>query len=139
MKVKINKGIKTNWIKAAVIGSVCALVITAVLTALLSVFTLNGSIGESGMGYAIFAIRLISVAVGGLIGTGISEEKMLPIVGVVTAGYLAALVAIGIALFNGSFNQFGSGLLSAVLGGAAAGAIQLKPKKNKHRFLPWTR
>ncbi len=137
--MKTKSAISGNWIKAATIGAVCAIVISAVLTGFLSSLTLKGKIGDSGIGYAVFAIRLLSVAVGGLIGTGIFKEKLLAVVGTITAAYMVVLIAIGIAFLDGSFNRFGMGLISVVLGGAVAAVFRLMPNKNKNRVARLTR
>ena len=134
MKLKLSKGAKTTWVRAAVIGICFALVVSVALTALLGKFALNGTIGESGVGLAVFVIRLLSVAVGGFVGTGLTDGKLLPVVGVITAGYLLFLLAAGIILFDGSFNRFASGLVSAVLGGAVVALIRSMPKKSKNHF-----
>ena len=134
MKLKIKDGAKTTWIKAAAIGSGCALGASVVLTALVSVLVLNGSIKENGSAYAVFAIRALSVAIGALIGTGLAEEKLLPVIGVITAGYILILLAFGIVLFDGSFYRFGAGLMSSIIGGAVAAIIRLKPKKSKNHM-----
>ena len=135
MKMNFRKNGNINWIKASVIGVLCAVIISAGLTALLGNLVHNGSVGESAICYAIFMIRALSVTIGALVGTGLANEKLLPVIGAISGGYLVAMMAVGIAFFGGTFNEFGSGLISAVVGGVASGLIRLKPKKSGKRVL----
>ncbi len=132
MKTKFNKE-TTGWVKAAIIGIAVAVIISVVLTALTAHFVLNEKVGESSVSLILFVVRFLSAGIGGLVGTSLSKEKLLPVIGVITGGYLLVLLATGIIFFDGSFHQFGSGLISVLSGGAGAGAIRLKPAKNKSR------
>lgn len=124
---------KLSWLKTSVIGTIIATAISVGLTALLANLVLKGSVEESGTGWYVFGIRLLSVAVGSLVGTGLADEKILPVIGVVSGGYLVALLALGIVFFDGSFRQFGLGLLSVLIGGGLACAVRLMPRKSNKR------
>ena len=130
MKTIDRKGTLPGWVRGAIIGFVVSVVISVVATALFANLALNGKLEDRLAGTVVFIVRLISVAGGGLIGTGVSKEKNLTVVGCVSGAYLLTLLAVGIVLYDGSFNNFGSGLLSVLLGGVVAALIRLKPQKS---------
>lgn len=115
------------------IGAAIAVVLSAVLSALLTSLVINGSIGESQTGIGIFIIRAISVLLGGLVGAGLSKEKYLLTVGIIALSYLLVLLGLGITLYDGSFKNFGSGVISTLIGALAAYLILMRPRgKRKH-------
>lgn len=132
MKTKMNHGTIPGWLSAAVIGGVIAIIISIGISMLAANLLLNGRIGETAVGILTFVARLLSVVLGCLIGTNLHKEKCIQTVAVICAVYLIVLIAMGIILFDGSFHQFGAGLLSVIAGGAIACLIKLRPKKNKN-------
>jgi len=135
MKLKHYKGAATSWVKGAIIGIAAATLVSIVLTLLAANLVLNGKVGESGNGWIVFLTRILSVVLGGLIGTSLSKEKMLPTISVIAVGYLLVLLAVGIVFFNGSFHKFGSGLLSVLIGGAIVCLLKLTQQKNKNKAI----
>ena len=127
--MKFNKS-KFSAIKGAGIGVVGSVVISTLLTALYGVLMMNGSVGETPSATAIFLIRTVSVAAGSFLAAVLTKEYFLPVVGITATGYLVVLLGTGIVAFDGSFQNFGSGLLSVLLGGAIPCITKLKaPKK----------
>ena len=135
MKLKHYKGAAASWVKGAIIGIAAATLVSIVLTLLAANLVLNGKVGESGNGWIVFLTRILSVVLGGLIGTSLSKEKMLPTISVIAVGYLLVLLAVGIVFFNGSFHKFGSGLLSVLIGGAIVCLLKLTQQKNKNKAI----
>ncbi len=133
MRNIFKNGILTGWVKAATIGILVATTVSAALSALTANLALSGKFGETGSITAVFLIRLLSVAIGGITGTSLSKEKLLPTIGVITSGYFIMLLIMGIIFYDGSFHQFGSGLLSTLLGGVLVGLIRLRSRKSKRR------
>lgn len=117
------------------IGIGAATVMTALLSMGLTSLVINGKIGENSTGIFIFVIRTVSVLLGGMIGTGFSKGNYLPVIGLTTLGYMIIMLGLGITLFNGSFQNFGMGAISVIIGGALACALKLKPPA-KHRRTP---
>ncbi len=132
MKKKLRKTILPVWIKAASIGAIIAMIMSVALTALVASLMLRGKVGTSGEGL-VFTIRLLSAGVGCLIGASLTDEKILPTIGVAATVYLVLLLAQGIGIFGGSFRKFGAGLLSILIGSAIAGIISIKLKSGKNR------
>jgi len=113
------------------IGVAISTTISIILTAILTSLVMSGSIQEGSANTLIFLIRTISVLAGCLVGTSIKKEKCLPVIGAITLGYLIILIGVGITFYNGSFQHFGSSVLSIVIGGLVTHLIQLRPKTNR--------
>ncbi len=131
--MKLNKP-KSSVVKSAGVGILVAIAMSAVLTGLYGVLMLNGSVGETPSKAAIFLIRVVSVAVGGFVAGALTNEYFLPIIGIVAGGYLILLLGTGIAAYDGSFKNFGSGLLSVILGGTIPCITKLKAPKKRRKM-----
>ena len=132
--MKFNKQ-KFSVVTGAGVGVLIAVVVSILLTGLYGILMLNGQVGESPSMAAVFLIRMVSVAIGGYIAGALTKAHFLPVVGIVTAGYLVLLAGTGIVAFDGSFKNFGSGVLSILLGGAVACITKVKAPK-KQRKMP---
>lgn len=125
---------KTAEVTAIVIGVVAALIISALLSVGLTSIIINGTVSEVTAGSYAFIIRTVASGVGCLIAAMLLNGKHLLIVTATALGYLAILVGMGIILYEGSFNNILSGVVSVLLGGAIACIAVLKPlKKSKHK------
>lgn len=114
-------------------GIIAALIISTLLSAGLTSLTVNGKVKEEITGIYIFIIRALSVLIGSLLGTGLEKGKYLPVISAVTLGYLLVLLGFGITVYNGSFQNFGGGIVSILSGSVIACLIKLKPqKRQKH-------
>lgn len=126
-----SSAVKHSAIYAIGIGAVISVVISIALTALLTSFVINRSIGESNTSIYIFLIRSISVFLGSILGAAIGKEKYLQTIGCITLCYLVVLLSLGITLYDGSFQHFGSGIISSIIGGLVAYLIQMRPRGNR--------
>ena len=134
MKMKGNKQGGNTFITGIGIGAAVAIILSALLTAALAGLIGNGKLAERAVDVSLPIIRFLSVLIGGLIGTSVSKEKVLPVIGGVSLGYLILLIALGIAIYDGSFHGFGLGVLSVGIGALAVTGIRLKANsKQKHR------
>lgn len=125
---------KVTEVSAIGIGVAAATIISVLLAAGLTSLVMNGTVGETAAGPYIFIIRTVASAIGCLVGTMLMKGKYLLVAGSIALGNLAVLVAMGIILYEGSFNNILSGLLSVLLGGVIACFVVLKPlKKSKHK------
>ena len=122
LKMKGNK----STIYSALIGAAVALLLSLLLSAGATSLAIRGSIAESGYNFSVFMIRAISVFLGALVGTWLSKEKYLLIIGIIAAVYTVVLISLGIVIYDDSFQNFGMGLLSVLLGGAAGFALKIK-------------
>lgn len=121
-----SRGITIGTVVAAAISFVLSMVLTSLIT--------KGGISESSPGVYIFIIRSLSVLAGCLLATWIVKEKNLQIIGIVSCLYLLILLGVGIIMYDGSFHNFGLGLLSVILGGGIACIIKLIPQKKKYHL-----
>jgi len=121
------------------IGVAVAVIVTALLSAGLTSLVMNGTIAEKATSPYIFVIRLLAVLFGGLLGAGLSDGKILPVVGLITGVYIVILLSVGIAAYDGSFYNFGTGLFSTLIGGVIACLIKLKPQMRPKRAIRYTR
>ena len=121
-------------IKGVGIGVLAAVVVSAILTVLYGLLMLKGTVNETPSATAIFLIRTVSVAVGSLIAGALTKQYFLPVIGITAAGYLIILLGTGVAAFDGSFKNFGSGLLSVLLGGAIPCITKLKAPKKRRKM-----
>lgn len=128
------KNISKSMTTGVCIGIGIALLISALLTTGLTSLIINENTGENGCGIFIFTIRAVSILIGGIIATVIYQEKYLPVIGITALGYLVILLGIGIVVYDGSFQHFGSGIISVLTGSLLAWAIRLKPK-TKSKYL----
>lgn len=125
--------------KSAFIGILCAILVSALLTAGLAGLTINGNLNETMSKAGVFLTRAVSVLLGALLGTGLGKSKYLQIIGIVVLGYLLLLIGIGIIMFDGSFQKFVLGVISVMTGGAAACLIRLKPQKTRRHAVRHSR
>ena len=137
MKKGLHKSNKTQFSIAAGagIGIFAAVVISVLLTALYGVLMIKSTVNEAPSAILVFIIRAVSMTSGGFLAGAITKEHCLPVIGLTTAGYLTVLITIGILFFDGSFVNFGNGLLSAVVGGVIPCLIKLKAPKRRQKTL----
>ena len=119
---------------SCIAGILTALTVSILLTALQSGLIGSNKIGESTTNTIIFMIRVLSVTIGCFLAAALTKNRILPTIGITAAGYLVVLFGIGIAAFNGSFENLGSGLLSTLLGGAIPGIIKSKAPKRSRKI-----
>ena len=117
------------------LGAVAALIISIIFTTGMTRLVLGGGLNDGLLQIFIFVIRLISVFIGVLLGTGMIGEKWIVTTGVISVLYLLLLAGVGIVFYDGSFQGFGVSLISVVLGGGAGCLVRLKlqskPKRKK--------
>lgn len=116
-------------------GVVAALLLSAVMTAVQSNLVSKEMIGMESKGVFAFVIRIISVFIGGILGTALSGGKNLQTIGLIAGGYFVLLLGIGVLLFDGSVRDLFSGLISTLLGGVLACAVRLKPQRKRNKTL----
>jgi len=130
-KIRIGTKGQKSLIVSVEIGSAVSLIVTALLSAIAASLTINGGIKEEQMKLCSFAIRMVAVFAGGVVGGGIVKEKSFAAIGLIALAYLSVLVGIGVAVYESSFYGFGSGVGSVAAGGAAACILRLKPSNNR--------
>lgn len=118
-------------ISCVVIGTIAAILISVILSAILVFIIQSKKTSDSVMPH-LFAIRFISVMLGALIGTQINNEKSLAEASLITGAYILILLCLGIMFFEGQFNQIVTGVLAGIGGGVLSCLIRLKSKKNKN-------
>lgn len=128
------KNISKSMTTGVCSGIGIALLISMLLTSGLTSLIINEKTGEGVNGMFVFVIRALSVFLGGIIATGIYQEKNLPVIGFTALGYLVILLGLGIVLYDGSFKNFGIGIVSVLVGALIAWAIRLRPK-TKSKYL----
>ena len=114
-------GLGTNLL----FGVGASLIVSLLLSLLLTSITINGSITEDHAGKFVFAARAVSVLIGGLVSAGMEKGKYIPVIGMTALGYLLVVMGVGILFFDGGFREFGTGLISVVIGGCLACVIKL--------------
>ncbi len=125
---------KVTEVTAVLIGIAAASAVGFLLVAGLTSLIMKGTLGEANTELYVFAVRMTATALGCLISTILVKGKCLIITGAVALGYLAVLIGIGIAVYDGSFNNMFSAIVSVLLGGGIICAVVLKPlKKSKHK------
>ena len=131
--MRVTSSRKITEVPAVVIGVVAATIISVLLTAGLTSLIMNGMVSETAAGPYVFVIGMIASAIGCLIGMILMKGKYLIIAGSAALGYLAVLIGLGIVLYEGSFKNMLSTVVSVLLGGVIACLLVLKPlKKPKH-------
>lgn len=132
---KIHAGTKgrISIISAGAIGTGIATVLTIIMSVVLTSLILKGIVVDHLTGALVFVIRTIAVFVACVTSGALADGKLLPVVGVSALGYLLILLATGIVAFDGSFSDFGSGILSVITGAMIAvfGKV-IKLRSNKH-------
>ena len=118
-------------ISCVVIGTIAAILISVILSAILVFIIQSKKTSDSVMPH-LFAIRFISVLLGALIGTQINNEKSLTEASLITGAYILILLCLGIMFFEGQFNQIVTGVIAGIGGGVLSCLIRLKSKKNKN-------
>lgn len=137
MKFKSRTAVSFNnsFVFGVLLGAVAALIISIISTAGMTSLVLGGGLNDRLLQIFIFVIRLISVFIGVLLGTGLIGEKWVVTTGTISVLYLLLLVGAGIVFYDGSFRGFGVSLISVVLGGGAGCLVRLKlqnkPQKKK--------
>ncbi len=131
----VNSSIKSNRVKSLpfgiAIGTSIALIISILLSALLTGLVLKGSLQEEVTGISLFFVRVVAVMAGGLVSASFAHGKILPVIGLMIAAYLLVLLGTSIIAFDGKLDGFGIGVLSALIGGAIACIIKLKPQRKR--------
>ena len=129
---RVSTKFRSSIATGCITGVVTALAVSALLTALQSGLIGSNKIGEGITSAVIFMIRVLSVTAGCYLAATVTKSHTLPVVGITAVTYLLLLTGIGIAAFDGSLKNFGSGMLSALVGGVIPCIIKLKtPKKSR--------
>ena len=121
------------------IGIAAALTISLLMSLVLTSLAINGSISEDSIGIYIFAIRMISTLLGGLVGTGVTKGRYIPVIGLITGGVLVVLLGWGIVFYDGRFQNVGSGVISVLIGCVAVVILKLFPTPKRGRVARITR
>ena len=116
------------------IGLATSILISLILTIVTASLIQKGSITESEK-ISVFLVRLVSVMVGSLVGTGLQGKKALPVIGVISGCYYICLLIVGLLVLNGSLISPWQGLLSTTVGGAVACVIKLKPQNTRKKTM----
>ena len=128
------KGNDNGIVFCVCVGIVVALIISAVLSIGLTSLIEKGKLDENGA-TGVFFVRFVSMLAAGLIGTGLSAKKLLPIIVAIAAGYLLVLVGAAILFFDGSLKGIFGGLLSVAAGAVVALVIRLKPQTTRNKLI----
>lgn len=112
------------------IGTLVSVVCSIVLSLLLTSLIQNKNVVTS-LTPVIFVTRLISILVGGVIGSIITNEKCVIVISFILSAYLIILISIGILFCEGQFQKMGFSILSVLIGGIIAGLICLKMQNKK--------
>lgn len=115
------------------VGIIVSLVISMLLLTGVTSLIVDGKLNENVVAFFTFATRVIALLVGVLIGTGLIKQKHIIFAGVIALGYLIILITLGIVLYDGSFRNFGSGIVSVLLGSGAGCLIRLKLQNRPQR------
>lgn len=124
----VSKGSSSGAIGAGT-GLAASILLSIVLTAVLTSLITKGTVSERAVGVSVFFVRLLAVFTGSLIGAATAHEKYLKVSGIIVVGYLFALFGLGIVLYDGTFRNLWSGVVSALLGGILAILIKLRPQR----------
>lgn len=124
---------------AVIAGVVVSLMIGIILTLGLTSLVMNGTINDAGAGNWTFVIRTVASAIGCLAGVMLIKKNYLLIAGAVALGYLVMLIAIGIVVYDGSFDNIISGTTSVLLGGVISCLLVLKPLKKSNHVVRYRR
>ena len=137
LRAKTSSGQSTT--SAIVIGLAVTLVVSILLSAGLTSLIINENLSENAIRISVIVIRTISVLLGGLVGSSLSKGKYLPVIGIIMLIYAIVLIGFGIIFYDGSFQNFGFGMLSMIIGGALACIIKLKPLRKPRRTVKYGR
>lgn len=124
-----------SLIVIAMLGVTVAVVFSLLLSMVQTSLTLKGKMQVDNAGLYVFVIRTIAVLFANLLFVRKTEERVLPCVGIISAGYLIALLSVGLVLYDHSFQNFFTALVSVLLGGVLSLLIKLKPKR-KQKYRP---
>ena len=118
------------------ISIIASVAISMVLTCLITGAIENKALGDSVVKSAIFGIRMVSVFTGCLIGLKSSKNRLV-VAGIVVGTYILVLLFLGVFFYNGTFQNFGAGIISCLIGALGAlliGMIHTKKKINTRYF-----
>ena len=132
-KSRIAVSFNNSFVFGVLLGAVAALIISIILTTGMTSLVLGGGLNDRLLQIFIFVIRLISVFIGVLLGTGLIGEKWIVTTGLISVLYLLLLAGVGIVFYDGSFRGFGVSLISVVLGGDAGCLVRLKLQNKPQR------
>ncbi|MBE7002029.1 MAG: hypothetical protein E7421_04955 [Ruminococcaceae bacterium] len=121
-----------TMLSCVVMGVVVSAVVSALLLMGLTYLAVGGVVPEGKTSVFIFAIRVLATLTGCIVGSGLTRERAVPIVGFITLGYFLIIFALGVIAYDGA-SHIGSGLISVLSGGVIACAIKLKSQMNKGR------
>ena len=135
VKTKTHLPVATNRTTTvgAVIGIVISFVMSLILIAGITGLVTGNKLSEGSLVWLVFVVRIVTVMVGALIGTGLAKEKCVITAGIIVAGYSALLLSLGIVIYDEAFQNFGAGLLSVIIGGAIGYLIRLKLQNKPRR------
>lgn len=114
------------------IGLVASVIISLILIIAVTSLIQKGKLNENG-NLGVFIIRTVAALIGSLLGAGLSQKKVLPVIGSIAGGYFFVLLSVGLLFLDGSFSNVWQGLVSVVIGGALACIIKLKPQRSRRK------
>ena len=117
----------------AFIGIISSLAVSLIFITIVASLVTKGSIPEDFSSWTTHIVQAIAGLTGVLIGTGLTKEKYFATSGIIVGGYLFLLIGLGIALYDGSFQNFGVGIISVLIGGTVGCLIRLKSQKKTTR------
>ncbi len=97
--------------KRVLIGVLTALALSALITAVAALLTVNGRISEQTAGYTLYGTQFFAAFVACMISTKRVSDKRAQVCIIVTAIYAAILASANILIFEAGF----SGLLASVI------------------------
>ena len=115
-KVKHNMTI----LRAVLIALCTSLMVTAILSTLCAYMVWSETISQSAMNGATIALRLVSMVVGGVISTAISDEKKAVASAATIGVYTLILVCANLLFMDGRVGDVAFGIGSAVFAWVAA-------------------
>ena len=135
MKLKTRAGSSSgrSIVFISAVGIIIALTLSFFLSAGLTSLVMSNKLSESSTSPFTFAIRTVAVLAGALIGTVFAKDKYFVNIGIIALGYLIILLGLGITLYDGSFQNFGTGILSVIVGGSIGYLIRLKSQNKTRR------
>ncbi len=118
-----------NTIGCIGLGVLTAVITSIALSLVLTSLIAKGNIEMNGH-IGVFLTRVFSVAIGGIVGTGLQGKKLLPIIIAISTVYLVILLVMGAIVFDAAFQRLWMGTVSVFLGAAISLLFKLKPQRN---------
>ena len=133
MKIKNNGSLNFNQVNilAAILGTVCSILVSVIMLAGLASLFIGQMINENFEDVGIFLVRAVSVLIGVLCGTIVVKNKPLVTAGLIILGYLLILIVCSVAIYDGVIDDFVFCVLSVVVGGGVGLVIRLNLQNSK--------